>query len=170
MSLRTFVFCDACNQEAVRTLEMRRGLDRGTSGGRRHSDGRAWLECDISTAIEEHGWIVNDSDSCLCPECQQHHPEQYTTVQLSHTGEQGRGFIFCDACNSMGIREIDHDEEVPKAKIKRRRILDLRAWYDGDKEHAVRDGWAAPDADMHFCPRCRETHPELLSQPQALTA
>ncbi len=56
-------------------VEMRRGGDRGSRWGRRITDGRAWFEGDITTAVEIHGWTIASDGAHLCPSCAARHPD-----------------------------------------------------------------------------------------------
>lgn len=68
MSTRTFLFCDVCNPQGVRTVEQRRKLRRGDTG-KRITDGRAWYEGDAKRAVALHGWKVIGLDMHACPRC-----------------------------------------------------------------------------------------------------
>lgn len=81
MSVRTFIFCDACNPLGIRTINNRRSNferrdinnKRNTDGrrkidGRRNSDGRAWYEGTLESGIE-HGWVINNGEFVVCPSC-----------------------------------------------------------------------------------------------------
>ncbi|NOT12634.1 MAG: hypothetical protein HOP23_12495 [Methylococcaceae bacterium] len=70
MSIRTFIFCDICNPQALRTIEFRRSSRINERSGRRISDGRSWFEGELSDAIS-NGWSCTDEDQHLCPACQQ---------------------------------------------------------------------------------------------------
>ena len=70
MSIRTFIFCDICNPQALRSIEFRRSPREEDRNGRRLSDGRAWLEGSLSNALEQ-GWITNANRQHICPVCQQ---------------------------------------------------------------------------------------------------
>ncbi len=68
MSIREFIFCDICNRQAVRTIELRRSPREGAErNGRRLCDGRSWFEGGLSAAIQV-GWKVVD-DQHICPLC-----------------------------------------------------------------------------------------------------
>ena len=56
MSIRTFIFCDVCNPLGIRCPEKRRDVHRDPLIGRRHTDGRAWIEGDSAYAVER-GWV-----------------------------------------------------------------------------------------------------------------
>jgi len=74
VTIRTFVFCDACNPQATRYVEQRRSASRGDHGGcggrrgRRATDGRAWFEGAVHDA-EQAGWRVTREGRHLCPAC-----------------------------------------------------------------------------------------------------
>jgi len=69
MTIRTFIFCDNCNPQGIRTIEYRRSPREVDRNGRRISDGRSWLEGNLSNAIDE-GWIANPNNQHICPACQ----------------------------------------------------------------------------------------------------
>ena len=69
MSIRTFIFCDICNPQALRSIEFRRRPREEDRNGRRLSDGRAWLEGSLSNAHEQ-GWIAKADGRHICPACQ----------------------------------------------------------------------------------------------------
>jgi len=81
MSVRTFIFCDKCNPQAIRTLNPRCNVNdrretearhndnvRRQYDGRRNSDGRAWFEGSLETGIKA-GWATNELGDLLCPNC-----------------------------------------------------------------------------------------------------
>ena len=63
MSIRTFIFCDACNPQGVRTI------DDGAELCRRNYDQRAWFEGHVDEA-DEAGWILTRQGLNICPRCQ----------------------------------------------------------------------------------------------------
>lgn len=69
MSVHTFVFCDQCNPQHIRSLEYRRTSDRGDRQGRRITDARAWYDGELSDAVENHGWEITPEGRHLCPNC-----------------------------------------------------------------------------------------------------
>jgi len=69
MSIRTFIFCDICNPQGLRSIEFRR-RPRDKRTGRRLSDGRSWAEGGISAAVES-GWSINLDGQHICPECKE---------------------------------------------------------------------------------------------------
>lgn len=69
MSIRTFIFCDICNPQGLRSVEFRRTPREDGRGGRRISDGRAWFEGNLSKAIE-NGWTSDLNGQHICPACQ----------------------------------------------------------------------------------------------------
>jgi len=69
MSIRTFIFCDICNQQGLRSIEFRRSPRENDRNGRRLCDGRAWFEGDLSAAIK-NGWVISNDGQHLCPVCQ----------------------------------------------------------------------------------------------------
>lgn len=68
MSIRSFIFCDFCNPDAVRTVDRR--APRPGGAGRRLDDGRAWLEAGEREAVEVYGWTRTRDGGHLCPACQ----------------------------------------------------------------------------------------------------
>ncbi|WP_126454975.1 hypothetical protein [Sulfuriflexus mobilis] len=62
MAIRSFIFCDACNPQGIRTI------NDGFQYGRRNDDGRTWYEGDICEA-SECGWVSNAEGHHLCPKC-----------------------------------------------------------------------------------------------------
>ncbi len=68
MSIRTFIFCDICNPQGIRTIEFRRSPREDDRNGRRLSDGRFWFDGSLSTAIE-NGWSVAATGQHICPSC-----------------------------------------------------------------------------------------------------
>lgn len=62
MAIRTFIFCDACNPQGIRTI------NDGFQYGRRSGDGRVWFEGDIREA-SDIGWVSNAEGHNLCPKC-----------------------------------------------------------------------------------------------------
>lgn len=73
MSIRTFIFCDICNPQALRTIEFRRAARKGVRLGRRISDGRSWYEGSLENAMDKGGWITTPNGLHLCPNCQSLH-------------------------------------------------------------------------------------------------
>ncbi|MGD0960702.1 MAG: hypothetical protein ABSB19_12930 [Methylomonas sp.] len=70
MSIRTFVFCDICNPQGIRTIEFRRSTRLDMRGGRRISDGRAWLETALDQTMADAGWLRTVEGLHICPACQ----------------------------------------------------------------------------------------------------
>ena len=68
MSIRTFIFCDICNPQGIRTIEFRRSPREGDRNGRRICDGRFWFEGSLSEAVLS-GWTYNANDQHICPSC-----------------------------------------------------------------------------------------------------
>jgi len=69
MTIRTFIFCDICNPQGIRNIEYRRRPRERDRNGRRISDGRSWIEGNLSEA-KENGWIINPNGQHICPVCQ----------------------------------------------------------------------------------------------------
>ena len=73
MTIRTFIFCDICNQRGIRTPEMRQGSHRDSEHrGRRVTDSRAWYEGEVKDAIAA-GWQIDLQGRHVCPRCHQAH-------------------------------------------------------------------------------------------------
>ena len=70
MSIRTFIFCDICNPQGLRSIEFRRSPRTSDREGRRISDGRAWFDGDMSHAIE-NGWSTDKEGQHICPSCKE---------------------------------------------------------------------------------------------------
>ena len=68
MSIRTFIFCDTCNPQLIRTIEFRRSPREDNRNGRRICDGRFWFDGSLSTALE-NGWSIDSSGQHCCPYC-----------------------------------------------------------------------------------------------------
>jgi len=69
MSIRSFIFCDICNPQGLRSIEFRRSPREGDREGRRLSDGRAWFDGDLSAALNS-GWKYTKDGQHICPTCQ----------------------------------------------------------------------------------------------------
>jgi len=67
MSRRSFIFCDICNPQAVREVEMRRASGRD-GRGRRITDGRTWFDGTDQEA-QESGWVAAEDGRHICPAC-----------------------------------------------------------------------------------------------------
>lgn len=68
MARRSFIFCDICNPLALRSIEMRRTVDRDCRDGRRLSDGRAWFDGNDHEA-KSAGWVIADDGQHICSAC-----------------------------------------------------------------------------------------------------
>ena len=66
MTRRTFLFCDRCNLDATRAVELRRTSSRGD--GRRFTDDRSWFEGGEDEAVQS-GWTAVENGSHFCPRC-----------------------------------------------------------------------------------------------------
>jgi len=163
MSARTFVFCDLCNPDALRNVEQRRGPERGDYDGRRFTDGRAWIESDVETAMQEHGWILTTGGAHICSRCvEQAQAAREAITPHEHDADSGRSFIFCDCCNAMGIRYIEQRRESSRnGNGDTRRITDGRAWFENNDSAAVENGWLITEDGKHYCPQCKSRHPNL---------
>jgi hypothetical protein len=69
MSIRKIIFCDICNPQALRSVEFRRAPRDNDRGGRRISDGRSWIEGELSNSID-YGWLATSDGRHICPICQ----------------------------------------------------------------------------------------------------
>ncbi len=69
MTIRTFIFCDICNPQALRSVEFRRSPRENERNGRRLSDGRAWFDGELSQAVY-NGWSIDNEGQHICPTCQ----------------------------------------------------------------------------------------------------
>jgi len=69
MTIRTFIFCDICNPQALRSVEFRRSPRENERNGRRLSDGRAWFDGELSQAVY-NGWSIDNEGQHVCPACQ----------------------------------------------------------------------------------------------------
>ncbi|MDP2904035.1 MAG: hypothetical protein Q8N96_13180 [Methylovulum sp.] len=72
MSIRKIIFCDICNPQGMRSIEVRRAPRNNDRTGRRISDGRAWIEGELNSAIS-NGWICTSDGRHICPACQSKH-------------------------------------------------------------------------------------------------
>ncbi len=75
MSIRTFIFCDICNPQGIRSIEFRRAPRKGERMGRRISDGRIWFDGSLAEAIDK-GWNGNAKGQHICPACSEAHNKQ----------------------------------------------------------------------------------------------
>lgn len=75
VAIRTFLFCDICNPQAIRHVEQRRRQPRADSSGQRITDGRAWFEGEVAMAVQGHGWILTETGQHVCPTCAQRRPD-----------------------------------------------------------------------------------------------
>ncbi|MCX7100171.1 MAG: hypothetical protein NTX38_01415 [Methylobacter sp.] len=68
MSIRKFIFCDICNPQGIRSIELRRAPRENQRTGRRLGDGRAWIEGDLNNAVKNR-WLCTSDGRHVCPEC-----------------------------------------------------------------------------------------------------
>ncbi len=68
MSIKTFIFCDICNPQGIRTIEFRRAPRKDNRNGRRICDGRFWFDGSLTTALK-NGWHLDSLGRHLCPYC-----------------------------------------------------------------------------------------------------
>lgn len=74
-----------------------------------------------------------------------------------------RTFIFCDVCNPQGVRSIEFRRTPRANRATGRRIIDNRAWYEGDLEDAISQAnWSCTPEGQHICPQCQELHNQLI--------
>ncbi len=74
MSIRTFIFCDICNPQGIRTIEFRRSPREDERNGRRLCDARFWIEGSLINAIES-GWTNTPTGQHICPSCKKNHSD-----------------------------------------------------------------------------------------------
>ena len=72
MSIRKIIFCDICNQRRLKTVEFRRAYRENESTGRRITESRAWIEGDVTDAVE-NGWLCTPDGQHICPICRIRH-------------------------------------------------------------------------------------------------
>jgi len=65
-----------------------------------------------------------------------------------------RQFVFCDLCNSMGIRLVE--ERRSRFRFGGRRRVDGRAWVEGTRAEAQLHGWSVDDDGQDVCAQCHE--------------
>lgn len=78
MSVKTFTFCDICNQHCIINSD-RRNLHRDDSAGRREGDGCNWFE-GVPDDSADHGWILTSKGKHVCPRCYLHHKEAIFSI------------------------------------------------------------------------------------------
>jgi len=78
MSVKTFTFCDVCNQDCQITIE-RRNTRRDDSVGRREADTSSWYE-GVPDDSAENGWIITSKGKNVCPRCYLHHKEAVFSI------------------------------------------------------------------------------------------
>ncbi len=67
-----------------------------------------------------------------------------------------RTFIFCDICNTSGIRMPNDRRSKPRENGSGRRITDARAWFEGSVAEAVAAGWQVDTEGRHVCNTCQK--------------
>lgn len=150
MSIRTFIFCDVCNPLGIRCPEQRRDVHRDPLIGRRHTDGRAWVEGDSAHAISS-GW-VNSSNHYICPGCSERGLE---ATDQRHENSEARTFVFCDRCNPQAYRFVEYRRSGSRFEKSGRRITDGRAWVESPGAGKLNaKGWVETEDQKHFCPQC----------------
>jgi len=73
-----------------------------------------------------------------------------------------RQFVFCDVCNTTGIRQVEERRSHLRAGGRRRN--DDRAWVEGCRDAAGEQGWVVDVQDRDVCDRCCERGLAELSQ------
>ncbi|HAU06844.1 MAG TPA: hypothetical protein DCS49_03495 [Gammaproteobacteria bacterium] len=68
-----------------------------------------------------------------------------------------RVILFCDICNTQGIRYIEQQRSSQRGDKDGRRISDGRAWFEGTLEEAESAGWLVQE-NKHICPGCIDQH------------
>lgn len=81
MSIRTFIFCDICNPQGLRSIEFRRSPRESGREGRRILDGRNWYEGTIYEATTSAGWIISEQGEHICPGCKVMHTNNTTHAE-----------------------------------------------------------------------------------------
>lgn len=81
MSKRTFIFCDACNPEGIRTD------NRGFLYSRRACDVRSWCEGEDKDALDA-GWVTTDEGLNVCPKCQRNGLGEQIVYKKDHSIRQ----------------------------------------------------------------------------------
>jgi hypothetical protein len=150
MSIRTFIFCDVCNPLGIRCPEQRRDVHRDPLIGRRHTDGRAWIEGDDKFAIDS-GWD-NADNHYVCPGCSE---RGLKVMDLGQEASEARSFVFCDRCNPQAYRFVEYRRSGSRFEKSGRRITDGRAWIEPpDARMLDSSGWVESKDKTHFCPQC----------------
>ena len=151
MSIRTFTFCDVCNPLGIRCPEQRRDVHRDPLIGRRHTDGRAWIEGDSEFAIES-GWVNDGENHYICPGCSERGLE---ATDLGIRKSEPRTFVFCDRCNRQAYRFVEYRRSGSRFEKSGRRITDGRAWIETPTTQNLNsNGWTETEDNNHFCPQC----------------
>lgn len=65
-----------------------------------------------------------------------------------------RKFVFCDICNQKGIRLVEERRGLERFR-EGRRIVDGRAWFEGNLDEAKKAGWNIVPK-KHTCPDCQK--------------
>lgn len=65
-----------------------------------------------------------------------------------------RKFVFCDICNQKGIRLVEERRGLERFR-EGRRIVDGRAWFEGNLDEAKKAGWDISQK-KHTCPDCQK--------------
>lgn len=128
MSIRTFIFYDVCNPLGIRCPELRRDVHRDPLIGRRHTDGRAWIEGGAGYALKS-GWVNDDEGHYICPGCAERGLE---AADLIKGKSEARTFVFCDRCNLQAYRFVEYRRSGSRYEKSGRRITDGRVWL-GDE-------------------------------------
>lgn len=163
MSIRSFLFCNACNPRGIRNPEQRRDQKRGKSkSGRRISDARSWFEGSLEEAVDNSDWVILPGGHHICPDCAARGLKADAV-----DGEQKlvvRTFVFCDSCNPQGFRFVETRRDKDRSGPTGRRISDGRSWLDASSEEVVLEKkWIITGQGKHYCPSCVKRIPALTT-------
>lgn len=162
MSIRSFLFCSACNPRGIRNPEQRRDQERGKTKGRRISDARSWFEGSLEEAVDKYEWVVLPDGFHICPDCAARGLKADAVEDDSKLVV--RTFIFCDSCNSQGFRFVESRRDKDRTGRTGRRISDDRSWLDTSSEEvALEKKWTITKQGKHYCPTCVERNPSLTA-------
>ena len=81
MSKRTFIFCDACNPQGIRTDH------KGVLYSRRACDVRSWHEGDEKEVVDA-GWETTSEGLDICPKCQRNGLGEQVIYKKDHSIRQ----------------------------------------------------------------------------------
>jgi hypothetical protein len=69
-----------------------------------------------------------------------------------------RHIIFCDICNTLGVRVVEARGDLNRNPRRGRRVSDGRMWFEGTDEEAHKAGWEIGPDNQHTCPDCLKRH------------